>query len=143
MNYRITAGVFLIGVLSCGVPLAGSAQDATLVQQYQGVNYVSGGVGEDERRTLEALGKEFNLKLMFALKSGQYLSDVSVRILNSQGTLVLTATSDGPLFYADLEPGSYSIEASGFGETYRQSVDISGRGQRQLDFFWPNSAAGS
>ena len=143
MNFRMMVRVFLIVILAASVPLAGSAQNAILVQQYQGVNYVSGGVGEDERHALESLGKEFNLKLTFALKSGQYLSDVNVRIVDSQGTLVLTATADGPLFYANLAPGTYSVEAGGFGESYRQSAKISGRQQTRLIFYWPASAAGS
>jgi hypothetical protein len=60
-------------------------------KDYQGIPYVSGGVGVDEREAFVAMGKDYSLKLMFAIKSGEYLSDVKVEISDSIGKKLQTA----------------------------------------------------
>ena len=47
-----------------------SRTPAPLVQTTGGVSHVSGGVGTDSIDRLNALAGDFNLKLVFALKSG-------------------------------------------------------------------------
>ena len=63
-------------------------------QEYQGIPYLSGGVGVDEREAIAAMGKDYSLKLMFAIKGGEYLSDVKVEISDSIGKKVLEAVAD-------------------------------------------------
>jgi hypothetical protein len=107
-----------------------------------GIRYVSGGVGESERRELNALSREFNLHLMFATQgSGEYLSAVRVTILDAHKRPVLTAESKGPWFYAQLPPGNYSVEVTptgqrGDGQTQRKAVHVDGSSQSKMDFYW-------
>lgn len=106
------------------------------VQDYQGVRYVSGGIGEGERTELGALSGQFNLKLLFAMQgSGDYLADLQVRILDSRGGVVLNAKSDGPWFFARLAPGTYTVEVSALGQAQRQTARI-GSSASQLYFYW-------
>jgi 1-aminocyclopropane-1-carboxylate deaminase/D-cysteine desulfhydrase-like pyridoxal-dependent ACC family enzyme len=46
----------------------------------QTVKFISGGVGADSVQQMAAVGKEFNLKLLFAAKDGHYLGDVAISI---------------------------------------------------------------
>ncbi len=107
-----------------------------------GIRYVSGGVGESERRELNALSHEFNLHLMFATQgSGEYLSAVRVSILEARQGAVLTAQSKGPWFYAQLPPGDYRVEVTptgqrGEGQTQRKAVHLDGSSPSKMDFYW-------
>ena len=73
------------------------------------VPYTSGGVGSDERDRLEAAKSQFNLRLMFAISAGNYLSGVRVRIQDNSGATLLDVLSNGPWFYARLPPGNYTL----------------------------------
>ena len=111
------------------------------VRQQGDASYVSGGVGLDERQELEALGTEFNLKLTFALASRSFLSDVPVRVLDGQGQVVLEAISDGPLFFARLVPGTYTVEAGEPEAVQRKAVNVTAGRQTQANFFWRGPSA--
>ncbi len=107
------------------------------IQNYRGIRYVSGGVGEDERAELNALSSRFNLRLLFAMQSsGSYVADVRVNIRDERGGLALVAKSKGPWFFAALPPGTYTIEAEASGSVQRQTVRIGGTAQSRLNFYW-------
>jgi hypothetical protein len=114
------------------LPPGGSLQ----VRDYQGIRYVSGGIGLSGREELNALSPQFNLRLMFAIHgTGSFLADVGVRILDSGGAVVLDAKSEGPHFLAQLPPGRYTVEASARDQTQRQTAQVGAR-QTRLNFFW-------
>lgn len=106
-------------------------------KEYQGVPYVSGGIGVEEREAFAAMGKDYSLKLMFALKSREYLSDVKVEISDSTGKKVLDAVADGPWFFTNLPPGKFTITATMMGKEQKSGVNI-GKGKKQttLRFYW-------
>ncbi len=114
------------------LPPGGSLQ----VRDYQGIRYVSGGIGLSGREELSALSPQFNLRLMFAIHgAGSYLADVGVRILDSGGAVVLEAKSEGPHFLAQLPPGRYTVEVNARDQTQRQPAQIGAR-QTRLNFYW-------
>jgi hypothetical protein len=51
-------------------------------RDYQGIPYMSGGVGIDEREAFAAMGKDYSLKLIFAIKG-----DVTIANGKKQTTL--------------------------------------------------------
>lgn len=110
------------------------------VEEANGIRYVSGGVGEGERAEIEALGNQYNLRLMFAKQGGEYLSDVQVSIREERGSTAFDARSDGPLFYVQLPAGDYRVEATPAGMPDRipqsQTVSVGDSGQSRLDFYW-------
>jgi hypothetical protein len=77
-----------------------------------GYPYMFGGISSNEREILDGRAKDFNLMLVFADKSGPYLSDVQVRIASAKSGHILAATVDGPWFYIQLPPGAYDIAAT-------------------------------
>lgn len=128
--------------LICAAGLIVSIAGVSVAAQYpaakttpSGVEYLSGGVGLDERKALEERAGEYPLKLVFALSSGQYLANVDVTILDSQGNEVLRAVSNGPWFYADLPSGSYQVSAVYKGETRTYNVSVDG-GQKTVILSW-------
>jgi hypothetical protein len=88
------------------------AQGIAKAQTEKGISYLSGGVSSEEREQIKQWAKDYNLGLTFAGKSRQYLSDVSVVVLDEKGNEVVSAVSNGPWFYVQLPPGSYQVKVS-------------------------------
>ena len=123
----------LLGLASLA-PVA-TANDA-IVRTTGGVTYVSGGVGEESIGQLSALSKDFNLKLVFALKSGDYLSGVGVAIADASGKTLLNATSDGPWFLTKLPSGNYKIVATFAGTSVTRQAAVSAANLSVIDMRW-------
>jgi hypothetical protein len=100
------------------------------------VPYISGGVGEDARQELLAKEHDYNLKIIAADKSGDYLADVQVVIESARKERVLDTTMDGPILLVKLFPGTYTIRATSDAKTLTQRVTIAAQGLRQADFRW-------
>ena len=131
---REVLGVALIGLAVMAAHAL--AADEPLVQQADGVSYLSGGVGDEERDRILSIGKDFNLKLVLATRSGAYLSDVNIVIVDGRGQRRLDVKSDGPLFYAKLPAGRYRIKAAANGVLLQESVDVTAQGQRTVNLRW-------
>lgn len=108
------------------------------IREDRGVRYVSGGIGISEREELNALSSQFNLRLMLAVQAGNFVSDAQITITNQRGEPVLSAQAEGPLFFAQLPPGSYNVVAETKGESQRQTVRVNAGRQSRLNFFWRN-----
>jgi hypothetical protein len=99
--------------------------------------YISGGIGEDERASLEAARDYFNLRLAFAARgSGEYLAAVRVRIADEKGVELLETDCDGPLFYAKLAPGTYLVTAYYGDDAQTRKVRIGEKGAAEYVLYW-------
>ena len=130
MLRRVTA------VLGGLVLVGGSVGGAILEARAADVPYVSGGVGADAREELLAKEGEYNLKIIVAATSGDYLADVKIVIEAARNERVLDATMEGPILLAKLSPGTYTVKATSDAQTQTKTVTIPTQGQRQLDFRW-------
>jgi hypothetical protein len=117
------------------LPIASASGDE-IVQTAGNVAYVSGGVGTTSIDRLNALAGDFNLKLVFALKSGDYVSDVRVNIADARGKAILDTTSGGPWFFTKLPAGNYQIVATFAGNAEKRSVAVGSAKLRTVDFRW-------
>lgn len=117
------------------LPVASANSDA-IVQTAGGVTHVSGGVGTESRDRLNSLSGDFNLKLVFALKSGDYVSDVRVAIADAAGKALLDTTSEGPWFLVRLPAGNYQIVATLSGNAVKRQVAIGAARLRTIDLRW-------
>ena len=117
------------------VPLASASSDA-IVQTAGGVAYVSGGVGSEAIDRLDSLAGNFNLKLVFALKAGNYLSGVKVTIGDAAGKTLLDTTSEGPWFLAKLPVGNYQVVATFAGKAEKRTVSVAAERLKTIDFRW-------
>jgi hypothetical protein len=130
MESRPGASLVLAALL-CGA-LAAEAAPVPRPQHVNGVQVLSGGVGEHERHHLEQIARDYDLKAIFSLAEGPYLADVNVTIRDRHGNLVLETVSSGPWLYAKLDPGTYRIVASKFGRTVEERVTIRGQGAQRV-----------
>ena len=113
-----------------------SADNNAVVQNAGNVTYVSGGVGLESLDQLASISRDFNLKLVFALNSGAYLSDVQVEIVDRKGQTIVDATSDGPWFMAKLPTGNYQVIATVAGKTEKRQVAVGSSQLKTVDFRW-------
>lgn len=113
-----------------------SRSGAARIHNERGIRYVSGGIGEGDRDALNTLSGQFNLRLLFAVQTGNYLADTRVKITNAHRETVLDALSEGPWFFAQLPPGSYTVEVDAIGQVKKQNARIDGNRQASLKFFW-------
>ncbi len=128
--------VLLVAALSGG-PLVYAA-NGEAVRQSGDISYVSGGVGDESLERVGALEMGFNVKLVFALQNGEYLSDVKVVIADAVGKPLLEAVAEGPMFLAKLPAGRYELRAT-YGEVTRmQRVRLGAKdGLKTVQFRWP------
>ena len=124
----------LLGAASL-VPIANANSDES-VQTAGRVSYVSGGVGTASLDRLGSLARDFNLKLVFALKSGDYVSDVKVTIADAAGKQLLDTTSEGPWFLAKLPAGNYQIVATFAGNAQKRTIAVGAEKLKTIDFRW-------
>lgn len=120
----IRSGAILLAfglVLFSSLAVTESAATEPALGQYQGIikgetkegfPYMSGGFGVEEREQMDKWGGEYNLKLSFAEKSGAYLADVKVVIVDEKGNEVLNTAVRGPWFYIKLPAGKYDVKAT-------------------------------
>lgn len=120
------------------------AEQALIKPQTQGeVTFISGGVGIDEQNALQAMQADYNLNLLFSVKeTGEYLSDVKVRIADSSGNTVLETVSDGPMLFAKLKPGRYKITVDLNGQVIDKTATVGGKQRTSLSFALPQEQGG-
>jgi hypothetical protein len=100
------------------------------------VRHISGGASAEAREELRAQEPEFNLKIVVAEKSGDYLADVKIAIQSARKETVLEDKMLGPILLAKLPPGTYTIRAVYEDKELTQTVAVPARGLRQVDFRW-------
>ena len=134
---NVCAGLLVLayGVWGAGAS-AQEAHPAPAAPVSPEVRYITGGVGEDERAQLLSVAGEFNLKLVFAEKSGDYLAGVAVVGTDAAGRKVLDVKDGGPLVLARLPAGDYRISATVNGREQSRQISIPETGQRSLSFYW-------
>lgn len=105
-------------------------------REYAGTLFVAGGIGEEELAAMAQVGEDFNLKLMFAEKSGDWLADIDVSVLAADGKKVLEARSNGPWLLARLPAGNYRVQATHTGQAIEKRTAVSASARRTLVFYW-------
>jgi hypothetical protein len=134
-------GIVVIAIVFAFVCNAAYAEDkyelSIKENTYQGIPFISGGVGLEEREALTAKYQEYNLKLMFAAIGGAYVADIKVEISDSRGEKVLVAVANGPWFFTNLPAGKYTVTATMMDKEKRNKANIA-KGQKQitLGFYW-------
>lgn len=111
------------------------ALPALQTQQQGNVTFISGGAGDEDRDALKQVENQYNLRLLFAARNGDYLAGVAVTLSDMRGNAVLDTIADGPLFYARVPPGRYRLTVSNQGQSQSRDISI-GNGAVRQDFYW-------
>ena len=84
------------------------------VESSPDVNYVTGGIGDDERSSIEASKGDYNVHVMSASANGAFVGDARVVISAKNGNEMkeLLNVVAGPLLYIKLPVGNYVLDAS-------------------------------
>ena len=114
---------------------------ATSTTLAQGQSLVSGGVGFDEMAKIQSVAGQYNVKAIFALKSGKYLADIPVTVTDAKGATVIDTVAVGPWLLAKLAPGTYRIAATFDGRTLTIPVAVPATGNREVVFRWERDVA--
>ncbi|MBI1276045.1 hypothetical protein GC177_08750 [bacterium] len=120
---------------SLSAAIAPSTTMALTPVNVNGATYVTGGVGEAERNQLEATKGDYNLHIMSAGKDGAFVADGQIAISDKKGNEVIN-TKSGPLFYAQLPDGSYTVNASYEGQTKTQRITVGKGKPANLHLSW-------
>lgn len=124
-------------VAGCALALAAQAVAQPVVHATDGVRWVTGGVTGDERGEMIVLLPEYNLKLVNAAeRSGAFVADVGLQVLDVRGAKVLATRLDGPWFLAQLPAGRYQLVLTFAGGTQTRSVTIPATGRREDFVYW-------
>jgi hypothetical protein len=119
------------------VALASALAASALAQPVEhrarnGVNWLSGGVSEDERDAMRDAAPGFNLQVVVAMSgSGEYRADVPVTVENLNGEPVLNVVTDGPWLFANVPPGRYRVRT---GDGQERFVDVATTGRSVVYF---------
>ena len=88
-----------------------------------GIDYLSGGAGEEERNAMAAQAAEFPLKIVLSQSVGEYVVADRLSVVTPQGEL-LRIRDAGPVVMIRLRPGSYTLEATWKDRTERRTVNV-------------------
>ena len=122
-------------LLSTGVLLAIPALAQTPPERLlqNGAAYITGGVGEDEALAFQSVRGQYNLHLIVTSKTGGFLADIPIKIVDGKNQVVLDATTDGPYLFAKLPAGRYQIIAGNAG-AQKRTVQLGAHGGTNVHF---------
>jgi hypothetical protein len=124
------------GVVTGGTPDGGIALHSDA--KASAGSAISGGVSLNARDALRTQERDANVKMVFALNTGNYVSDVQVKVVDSKGRAVIDDVSNGPWVLAKLPAGTYTATATYNGKAVTQKI-TAGKGLRTAQFRWPAS----
>lgn len=126
-----------LAILAAG---AAGAQQLPSLQYFQGVPYITGGIGSDEAQVFKEQRRRYPLSLNFGQQVGArtaFAADVQVVIRDEYDTTVFNINSDGPYCLIDLEPGSYVVHATYLGHTQSREFQIVSGQPVEINMVWP------
>jgi hypothetical protein len=135
----ITLVGFFVVSLCAGYSLAYTGPTFFKEGIVNGVKYLTGGVGSDERVAIQKTAQgNYNLQFVFAEATGPYLARIRVKIQDTHGKTLIDIPSSGPWFFANLPNGQYKITVSHAGKRETQNLDV-GKNFRKVVFNWKSS----
>lgn len=117
-------------------PTQPAAPPALQAQQQGNITFVSGGAGDEDRAALKQVESQYNLRLLFAARNGDFLANIGVTLADTGGRTLLDTVADGPIFYAHVAPGRYRLTVSNGGQSQSRNISLSATGAVSADFYW-------
>jgi hypothetical protein len=110
------------------------AQPMPKPQTQGGITFISGGVGLASEQYMDSLQRDYSLHVLFVqLGTGAFFANLIVQIVdNASAKTILNTVSPGPMFFAKLKPGSYSVTSSHAGKPVTKNVVVPAEGAAEL-----------
>lgn len=115
-------------------------QQLPALQYYQGIPYITGGIGSDEANIFKQQRSQFPLSLNFGQTIGArtaFVADVQIVIRDAHQHTIFNINSEGPYCLIDLEPGQYELHATYMGHTESRAVTIQAGTPTEINIRWP------
>ena len=128
------SGALVIAMTFAAAGVAGAGETAPPTAGK--VEVLSGGTGLGAREKLAEQARGYNLKLVFTLSTGNFLTDIPFQVLRG-GTVIVDEVAQGPWAFVKLPAGSYTVKATYGGLTQTRKVTVADKGQKPLPFSWP------
>jgi hypothetical protein len=115
--------------------LSSVGADELAVKALNGISYLSGGFGTDERQRLRSITKGDNLEISFALQNKKYLGGANVLTKDGKGT---TSWKRFPkvLCFLRTYRRELTVQATAMGKILKQAVHVPSKGHARLYFAW-------
>ena len=143
-NIRQLTTAAALGAALFGMASAG-ATGMPPTHMVNGIETVSGGIGDGQAAAMQAAAPHWPLTLEFAIRDhakSDYAANVKVVVRNARGDTVLKTTAGGPFLLARLDPGHYTVQASLNGKMLEQRIMVGQHPTRHL-FLWPAGTDGA
>ncbi len=135
-SYKNTLCVLSLAIVT-GIYSPVMAEDGFLpdIQQQGEISFVTGGVGDEETAAMKSESGDYNLQIMNSDRDGHFADHRHITISDAKHNEVLDADS-GPLFYANLPKGRYTVDASSNHQNLTKKVTIGGNKPTVVHFIW-------
>lgn len=116
-----------------------SAPAGGVVHQQQGeVQFITGGIGDEETAALEGARDSYNVHIMNSRSDGAFAGDIATSIYDRKGNQVL-AVDAGPLLYTSLPKGKYTVVAEYEGVQQKKPLSVtSSTKSKDIHLTWSN-----
>lgn len=133
IHHRIIFLVLYFATFACLAQLP----DARTIN---GIRFITGGIGSDVSKAMQAEAKQWPLLLEFSQADGQakpaWVAGVKVVISDAKNAPLLETVCDGSLMLVKLPPGSYSIAASYNGVAQNRTLVIAKDMPQRIVITW-------
>jgi hypothetical protein len=97
-----------------------------------GIDYLSGGAGSEDRNAMAARQGELPIKVVFSVAGGEYAVAKTLIVKPEHGQS-LTIDEAGPVVMLKLAPGQYSLEATRGAKVQTRSIRATSQ-QQTIDW---------
>ncbi|MDM0046773.1 carboxypeptidase-like regulatory domain-containing protein [Variovorax dokdonensis] len=128
-----------------GAAQAAVFQNPSIQMTPQGVEFMCGGSGGEERAFMEMVSPRWAASFQFAANQGKAgersaVAGVRLRVRDAYNDFqLMDVRADGPFLLARLRPGTYTVEATMDGLTLIQRLNVVQGGSAKALFVWPSN----
>lgn len=138
-----TASILIAGIVFAAPAFSSTSAHLPPEHKAGPITYMSGGVGTDEANAMKAAEHRYNLALEFVRKAAprdEYLADITVRVQDHSGKMLLNVDSNGPFLLSRMPAGKYTIAASNNGHILTKIAEVTPKHHARVVFVWPQKA---
>lgn len=123
--------------LICIYAITTNAKDGVIYKTESGLNFVNGGISQEEAAQIRRNAKSFSLQVLFTGGAvGGWLTDVSMMILDGNSNTIFWKKNSGPLLYIDLPAGDYQVIGRYNGERQSKLITLTGEKPQRVILNW-------
>jgi len=132
------------GALAATLGSAHAAVYNPPINMVHGIEYMSGGITEDEAQLMQTVLPRWPASFVFTV-AGKPVADpaamLEVTVRSASGEVLIDhVRAGGPYMVVRLDPGAYHVEAVLGGQKLTQDVTVRAGVDTRTEFKWPDSA---